>query len=85
MKVSSIIPAYNEEATIGNVIGILNNISTISEVVVVSDGSTDNTPNIAKNMKAKVLSIVKTEEKEGNKAALRFVKVILYSFLMQIL
>jgi glycosyltransferase involved in cell wall biosynthesis len=71
VKVSSIIPAYNEEATIGNVIGILNNISTISEVIVVSDGSTDNTPNIAKNMKAKVLEYSENRGKGGAiKAAL---------------
>jgi len=68
VKVSAVIPAYNEEATIGNVIGILNNIPTISEVIVVSDGSTDNTPAIAKNMRAKVIEY---SENRGKGAAIK--------------
>lgn len=68
MKVSAVIPAYNEEATIGNVIGILNNIPVISEIIVVSDGSTDNTPDIAKNMKAKVIEY---SENKGKGAAIK--------------
>lgn len=43
MKVSAIIPAYNEEKTIGNVLKVLTNTSLVDEVIVVSDGSEDAT------------------------------------------
>lgn len=65
--ISIIIPAYNEEKTIGNVIS--NTISTMKnllkpyEIIVVDDGSTDNTKKIATKYKAKVLSNGKNKGK----------------------
>jgi len=58
--ISVVIPVYNEERTIGNVIS--NTISTMDslrmpyEIIVVDDGSTDNTRRIATGYKATVLS-----------------------------
>jgi len=55
MKISIIIPAYNEEQSIKDVIFELdnflkeNNIET--EIIVVNDGSTDQTKNILENIK----------------------------------
>ena len=52
--ISVIIPAYNEEKSIGQAIDEIitvlrkNNIFEKSEIIVVNDGSTDNTRNIAK-------------------------------------
>lgn len=43
---SIIIPAYNEEATIGAVIEKVLSIGAVLEIVAVDDGSTDNTGNI---------------------------------------
>lgn len=43
MKVTAIIPAYNEEKTVGNVLKILTDCSLVDEVIVVSDGSVDAT------------------------------------------
>ena len=54
-----IIPAYNEEASIGHVIKAIPNI--VSEVIVISNNSTDNTINVAKNAGATVL----TENNKG--------------------
>ena len=41
MKVSAIIPAYNEEKNIGRVLSVLIQIEEISEILVINDGSTD--------------------------------------------
>ena len=42
-KVSVIIPAYNEEETVAKVIGVVKNVSFVDEIIVVNDGSSDNT------------------------------------------
>lgn len=43
LEVAAIIPAYNEEATIASVVRTLRSSELFSEVVVISDGSTDAT------------------------------------------
>lgn len=43
MKVAAIIPAYNEENTIGAVLEALIDSSLVDEIIVVSDGSEDGT------------------------------------------
>ena len=48
-----IIPAHNEEASIGHVIKAIPTI--VSEIIVISNNSTDNTVNVAKNAGATVL------------------------------
>lgn len=57
MSVSAIVPAYNEAKTIGRVLEILMNIKCLDEVIVVNDGSCDETPLIARNFKAKVIDL----------------------------
>jgi glycosyltransferase involved in cell wall biosynthesis len=58
--VSVIIPAYNEEKTIGNVIAetisVMDSLDTPYEIIIVDDGSTDRTRQIATTYKATVLS-----------------------------
>ena len=56
--VTIIIPAYNEEKTIGSVIkDIPRNIAEDVKIIVIDDGSTDNTVNVAKESGAdKVIS-----------------------------
>lgn len=43
MKVAAIVPAFNEQKTIAGVIKTLKSSALISEVIVISDGSTDHT------------------------------------------
>ena len=50
-KVSAIIPAYNEEKGIGEVIRQLKKVSLVSEIIVVDDGSKDKTAEIVKGFK----------------------------------
>jgi len=43
MKVSCIIPAYNEEKTVGSVVETVKDSMLADEIIVVNDGSTDGT------------------------------------------
>ncbi|MFT4698314.1 MAG: glycosyltransferase involved in cell wall biosynthesis [Flavobacteriaceae bacterium] len=53
-EIKVIIPAYNEEASIAHVINDIPN--SVSEVIVISNNSTDTTEAVAKNAGATVLS-----------------------------
>ena len=55
MKVCVIIPAYNEEAAIGKVVGLVP-AHSVDEVIVVDNGSTDATAEIARRAGARVVS-----------------------------
>jgi glycosyltransferase involved in cell wall biosynthesis len=54
--VSIVIPAYNEEDTIGQLISRIKKISDQFEIIVCSDGSTDNTVKVALEAGAIVVS-----------------------------
>ena len=43
MKVSVIIPAYNEEETVAKVVEVVGKVSFVDEIIVINDGSSDNT------------------------------------------
>jgi glycosyltransferase involved in cell wall biosynthesis len=47
-KVSVIIPAYNEATTIGDIVSKIKALYPDFEIIVVNDGSTDETPAVAK-------------------------------------
>ena len=53
MKLIAIIPAFNEESTIGDVIKATSRF--VDEILVISDGSTDHTADIAKTTGATVI------------------------------
>ena len=53
-KVSVIIPAFNEESSIGLVLNDLPK-DTLHEIIVVDNGSTDNTANVARESGARVV------------------------------
>ncbi len=57
MKVAAIVPAYNEEQTIGAVVHALQRSPLISEVIVVSDGSIDRTVQRARRAGASVIEL----------------------------
>jgi len=53
MKTIALIPAYNEESTIGDVIKAASRF--VHEILVIKDGSTDSTTNIARTAGAAVI------------------------------
>ena len=63
MSVSVIIPAYNEEKTVANVIKTVKSLNYIDEIIVVNDGSTDSTEQTAMEAGATVLSHTKNRGK----------------------
>jgi glycosyltransferase involved in cell wall biosynthesis len=67
-KVSIILPAKNEEATIGGIIEALTDLYPEYEIIVVDDGSTDSTAQIAEDSGAHV---IKHPYNKGNGAAIK--------------
>lgn len=56
-KVAAIVPAFNEEKTIGKVIEALLAVPEIDEIIVVDDGSNDKTSQIAQKFKVKLIRL----------------------------
>ena len=67
-RVATIIPAFNEEETIVQVVATVRQSMLVDEVIVVSDGSTDRTALLAEEAGAKVLCL---PIQSGKGAALR--------------
>lgn len=65
MRIAAIIPAYNEEKTVGNIVQTIGAVDIIEEVIVVSDGSGDNTALNARKAGAKVIELVNNLGKGG--------------------
>ena len=66
-KVSVIIPAYNEEETVAKVVEVVKNVSVVDEIIVVNDGSSDNTE--AEALKAGAI-VINHETNKGKGQAL---------------
>jgi glycosyltransferase involved in cell wall biosynthesis len=54
-RVAAIVPAFNEQETLADVISVLKATRLIDEVLVVSDGSTDETVMISRNLRVKTI------------------------------
>lgn len=60
-----IIPAYNEEGRIGRVISAALRAKLVSEIIVVSDGSTDGTAEVARSLGVRVVELARNMGKGG--------------------
>lgn len=65
MKIAAVVPAYNEEKTVGDVVRVLTACPLIDHVIVVSDGSWDNTATVAAKMGAIVVNLPHNRGKGG--------------------
>ncbi len=72
MLVSVIIPAYNEEQTIGQVIEAVGSLPIEKQIIVVNDGSTDGTYGVLEELRAPYeLTVVQCEKNSGKGFAIR--------------
>lgn len=71
MIVSVVIPAFNEQATIAATIGRVRATGLVSEIIVVDDASSDQTPAIVSTLKSTDLVSIRHEGNRGKGAALR--------------
>jgi len=62
-RVTAIVPAYNEEATLTEVLSVLKATPVIGEILVVSDGSTDGTVEIARSMGLRTIHLRQNQGK----------------------
>ena len=67
-KIAAIIPAYNEEKTIADVVKVAKESDLLNEVIVVSDGSTDKTTSFARKAGADI--VLRLPKKSGKGAAM---------------
>ena len=68
METIAIIPAFNEDKTIGDVLEVLEQVSLIKKIIVVSDGSTDQTVEVARSYNVEVVEL---EENRGKGGAMK--------------
>jgi len=71
MRVSFIVPAYNEAATIAEVLERVEALDLDKQIIVVDDGSTDDTPRLLEAWAARNGTIVLRQENRGKGAAIR--------------
>lgn len=68
LKISVVLPAKNEVGAVGETIKRIKQLNLVSEILIVNDGSTDNTKEIAELAGAKVIS---HPYSKGNGAAIK--------------
>src|SRR5688572_14332937 len=71
MKLSVIIPVYNEESTIGEVLSRVSAVPLEIEIIVVDDGSTDRTAEIVRARSTLVRHVHENRANFGKGAAIR--------------
>ncbi len=69
MTFAAIIPALNEAQTIGSVVAVLRGAHELSEIIVIDDGSTDDTAQAAA---ASGVRVIRLPQNTGKGAAMRF-------------
>lgn len=71
MQLSVIVPVYNEEATVAEVVARLQRLSVTLEILLVDDGSTDGTPARLSALAAPNVRVFRHARNQGKGAAIR--------------
>src|SRR5215469_15533114 len=68
---SVVVPCYNEEATVHELLSRVLASPCVAEVIVVDDGSTDDTVSVAKSVEDQRIRLIEQPYNMGKGAALR--------------
>ena len=68
---SVVVPVYNEEATIGQVVDRVQRLTFVKEVIVVDDGSTDATCRRVQDLRLPNVKLIRLDRNAGKTAAVR--------------
>jgi glycosyltransferase involved in cell wall biosynthesis len=71
LTLSVIMPVYNEEATVKEIIRRVQAVQIKKEIIVVDDGSTDGTPEVLKGLDDENVKVILHERNRGKGAAIR--------------
>jgi glycosyltransferase involved in cell wall biosynthesis len=71
MRISVIIPIFNEERYIEKIISKVSEVNIEKEIIIVNDGSTDNSLKIIKNLEFKNLKIISNSQNYGKGYSIR--------------
>ncbi len=71
MKLSIVVPVFNERETIGEVLEHLERLPLAKEVVVVDDGSTDGTRDVLRNLESPGVKVILQDKNYGKGYAIR--------------
>src|SRR5574337_72511 len=71
MKISVIVPVYNEQKTLKKILSLILKQKSVGEVIVVNDGSTDNSSKILKTLNSSKVKIINHPTNFGKGRALK--------------
>ncbi len=71
MKVTAILPVFNEEKTVADVLKVLVNSNLIHKIILVDDASTDNTLQVVRSFKCEKLKIISLKKNVGKADAVK--------------
>ena len=75
MTIDVVIPAHNEEIYLAKTLEALSSLSQISNVIVVDDGSSDRTSDVAKVHKVKLVTLRRNQGKSAALMALSLIHI----------
>lgn len=71
MKLSVLIPVYNEGASVAEIVECVAAVDIDKEIVIVDDGSVDTTPDVLRELSVSDLRVIHHSENRGKGAAIR--------------
>ena len=71
MKLTVIVPVYNEQATVGEILKRLDKQKSVFEILVVDDSSDDNGVDEVKKVRSKKIRLLKHKSNKGKGAAIQ--------------
>ncbi|MCJ7646126.1 glycosyltransferase family 2 protein, partial [bacterium] len=71
MKLSVIIPVFNEESTIEKIIQKVKKVNIDKQIIIVDDGSTDRTREILEKWKDEDIKVIYHKRNQGKGSAIR--------------